>query len=644
MRLASCAFLMMICGMALSQPGKEKSVYPPEAATRSKLRDRLGRLKTVVAELKQRRVADDVVVEVEIFAKAADWALRHDEWWSKEAPEWISNAIDDGLSRATAAKGGQAGWRDYTGRSVMRGYRSKVDGSAQPYVVTKPASFGRDRSAWRLDVVLHGRDDTLNEVKFIHAHRSQSKPPDDFVTIEAFGRGNNAYRWAGESDVMEALQSFLATEKDNGRPGAIDRRRIVLRGFSMGGAGAWHLGLHYPDKWCVIGPGAGFAQTHGYLKGLPDRLPEPQESLLSIYDAVAYAENAAMVPIVAYVGANDPQKLSAETMAARMKQLSIPMVFLLAPNEAHRMPAEWQRKAETEYAKYASPGKGRPAYPNEVRFTTSTLKYADCDWLSIAGLKRHYQPATVRIKRTAEGFQGTAEGVTRLALRLPPMADGPQKIDLNGQKLSVNPVTRGMAKYVELNLNGTHWQADPSEHAGKRPGLQGPIDDAFTGPFICVRPTGLPMHKSVNELAVAALDRFEKEWDRWLRAELPAKDDTALREEDFQNKNLILFGDPGSNRWIARILHRLPLTWDRKSIKIAGKEFNATNHMPIVIFPNPLNDKRYVVINSGHSFNELDFAGSNAQLYPQIGDYAIVKVDDKRIVLEGLCDEDWRIK
>src|SRR5258707_12463167 len=37
----------------------------------------------------------------------------------------------------------------------------------------------------------------------------------------------------------------------------IDDKRIVLRGFSMGGEGAWHIALHYPDRFVAAEIGAG---------------------------------------------------------------------------------------------------------------------------------------------------------------------------------------------------------------------------------------------------------------------------------------------------------------------------------------------------------------------------------------------------
>src|SRR5262249_10145163 len=155
-------------------------------------------------------------------------------------------------------------------------------------------TYGDPRGRWRIDVVLHGRDASLTEVKFLHQHNGDKPAPreQNFIRLDIFGRGNNAYRWAGEIDVLEAFNHFGIVEQGLNRGSALDTNRIVLRGFSMGGAGTWHLGLHQPGNWCVIGPGAGFTTTHGYIKGLPEKLPAYQEACLRIYDAVDYAENA----------------------------------------------------------------------------------------------------------------------------------------------------------------------------------------------------------------------------------------------------------------------------------------------------------------------------------------------------------------
>src|SRR5262249_7213098 len=145
-----------------------------------------------------------------------------------------------------------------SGRTV-RAYRSRVDRSLQPYTVIVPETY--HGQPMRLDLVLHGRNARLNEVSFI-ADAEWGRPVNplgDRIELHVYGRTNNAYRWAGEADVFEALDAVLRNYK-------IDETRIVLRGFSMGGAGGWHIGLHYPDRWAAIEAGAGFSETKNYAK------------------------------------------------------------------------------------------------------------------------------------------------------------------------------------------------------------------------------------------------------------------------------------------------------------------------------------------------------------------------------------------
>ena len=110
-----------------------------------------------------------------------------------------------------------------------------------------------------------------------------------------------------------------------------------------------------------------------------------------------------------------------------------------------------------------------------------------------------------------------------------------------------------------------------------------------------------------------------------MRGELPVKDEAAVTPEDIANRHLILFGDPSNNRLLGRIVGRLPLRWTPETV---------------LIYPNPLNPKRYVVVNSGHTFHEAEFRGTNALLYPRLGDWAVLR--GGQVVSAGLFDEAWR--
>jgi hypothetical protein len=185
------------------------------------------------------------------------------------------------------------------------------------------------------------------------------------------------------------------------------------------------------------------------------------------------------------------------------------------------------------------------------------------------------------------------------------------------------------------------------ELAGKRPGMQGPIDDAFTAPFLCVRGTGKPWNPAVGTWADANLDRFAREWSRYFRGNLPVKDDGDVTEDDVKRCNLILFGDPGSNRLTARVLSKLPLRWTKSELTFGGSTYPAAGHAPALIQPNPLAPDRYVVLNSGHTFHEKELASLNYLLFPRLGDWAVVKAgpaaDPLRdeVVRAGFFDERW---
>ncbi len=118
------------------------------------------------------------------------------------------------------------------------------------------------------------------------------------------------------------------------------------------------------------------------------------------------------------------------------------------------------------------------------------------------------------------------------------------------------------------------------------------------------------------------------------------------------NNNLILFGDPGSNSLLAEILPQLPVKWDESKITVNGVDYDPNQHGLSLVYPNPLNPKRYIVINSGHTFHEKDFKASNSWLFPRLGDIAVQKftrqADEgggyiEETVFSDLFDSQWQL-
>jgi hypothetical protein len=176
----------------------------------------------------------------------------------------------------------------------------------------------------------------------------------------------------------------------------------------------------------------------------------------------------------------------------------------------------------------------------------------------------------------------------------------------------------------------------------KKSGLQGPINDAFFDSFLCITPSGQPFSAEVNQSAMNELDRFSKMFTRDYLGEARTKADTAVTAEDIAGSNLVLFGDPGSNGIIAKIADKLPIKWKKDTITVGDKTYSSADHMPVLIYPNPLNPRHYVVINTGLLTPRGGGGGGAGAGY---GDYAVLKLSNGALenVCEGVFDESWKL-
>ncbi|MBI3696020.1 MAG: prolyl oligopeptidase family serine peptidase, partial [Acidobacteria bacterium] len=500
--------LVASCALAVSSSAQP---YKPTGEEQQQIRGKLDELSRALKV----QADEALLADVEVYRKAGEWILRYPEEFYTKA--YLSNTLvvlDRGLARAKELQAGNPSWVNQKGR-LSRGYRSRVDGSVQPYGLVIPDTYD-DRRPVRLDVVLHGRGATLNEVSFLAPHDSSHPvpPQQDFMQLDVFGRTNNAYRWAGEADVFEAIASVKKRYN-------IDPRRIVLRGFSMGGAGGWHLGLHYPDLWAAVESGAGFTETKRYAK--QSNLPPYQEANLHIYDAVDYALNAFNLPMIGYGGEDDPQLQASVNIREQLARegLRLPdlrILFLVGPTTGHRFHPD-SKKESDQFLNRMLPQQT----PDRVRFLTYTTRYNRCFWVTVEALEKHYERGEVDAQDQSGQVTVKTTNVARLSL------DRGQTITLDGQKFTG---TRAFEK------QGGRWMPAASE-AGlrKRHGLQGPIDDAFLDSFLCVRPTGKAWNPAVNDYGRKALDRFAEEYAKFFRADVRMKDDRAVTPDDIANYN-----------------------------------------------------------------------------------------------------------
>lgn len=591
--------------------------------------------------------------DVEIFHKAVDWALRYDEFFAPKELAIAREMLQLGHQRCAELRSGRAPWLDATG-FVLRGYRSKLDDSIQPYGLVVPPTWRREQPN-RLMVWLLGRGEKRTELAFLAERRNQPPrlAPKNAILLIPYGRYCNATKFAGEVDVFEAI---AAVKEHN----VIDPLRIAIAGFSMGGASTWHLATHHAGLWCVASPGAGFAETPVYTQAFaPGKEPPTwwEQKLWRWYDSTANAATLFNCPTIAYSGELDPQIQAANIMETTMAAEGLKLERLIGPKTPHRYDRESQRALTSRLEAFLD--HGRSPIAREIRVTTHTLRHTGATWIDIRGLERHWERADLHA-RLADDSTVTIETKNITAVTVPFWV---RAAVIDGERLTLPVASAGQQIWLARTVGQARVGAGepgPIPPAGwhvaekwrglhKDRGLSGPINDAFMEPFIFVRPTGTPFHPATGRWAEAELAHARKMWRDIFRGELTVWSDASVSDEDIANRNLVLWGDPSSNRILAKILPHLPLMWNARQLVFRGQSYDAAHHAPILIFPNPLNPARYVVLNSGIDFRDHAY-GTNALQIAKLPDYAIVDLRKPpgprwpgKIVDAGFFDETWSL-
>jgi hypothetical protein len=475
MTLRHWALLLVV---ALAAPAALPAADPAlPTAERKQIERRLQELEGRLAKLRARTPAGtaDHLADAVIYAKAIAWALRYNEPLTPADVALLKQALARGNERAAALEASKCSWAANKGK-VVRAFVSAIDGSVQPYGVIVPAQYDSAKPM-RLDVVLHGssRSAGMSELRFLSrfddgdAGRTGA-PAQDFLELHPLGRVENGYRWAGETDVFEAIAAAS-------RAYTIDRRRIVLRGMSMGASGTWHLGLQHPDRFVALGPYCGYVDTHQFSQTpVPSfvkvgALPPYQEKTLHLLDAIDYAANAGTVPVVACMGEKDVFFQAHVLMGRAMEREGLKMVNLISPGTGHVLDPVTHGEQLRRLSVYAV--RGVDPAPKHLRFVTWTLKYPICHWLRILGLGEHYARAELEADVADDGSIDVKEpkNVTRFALRPPVPVKPTARLRIGGHEVGTVPQEGEQPRELFVQRRGLRWQltAGPiraSAHSG----------------------------------------------------------------------------------------------------------------------------------------------------------------------------------
>lgn len=303
--------------------------------------------------------------------------------------------------------------------------------------------------------------------------------------------------------------------------------------------------------------------------------------------------------------------------------------------------------------------KVRNPNPKHIIFKTTDIGLNNKnDWLEIDEPERLYHDSLI----DAEIKDGTiivkTENIAQLTIHLSSELISQKEINLkiNGQELRCKLSGKDS---ITLHKKGRQFQLKKSEkqkflqrplgakNISKSPAFFGPIKKAYFSPFILVYGTQGDSDSTEINLHHARVEA--QNW--WLRGNgyVEIIPDIELNSEIIHRYNLILFGSPKTNAVTAKIMKDLPISIKNDRLIIDGQEIEKDDVAFQMIYPNPLNPEKYIVIKGGTSPKAEELSGLFNVIYSGSGlpDFIIYDETVKEkgwaaIIAAGFFDVNWK--
>jgi pimeloyl-ACP methyl ester carboxylesterase len=183
------------------------------------------------------------------------------------------------------------------------------DGSIRPYMVYLPPSYDRTTKRYPVIYALHGYGDDETTLTTVRPGVPSAIPPvlDSMIAGRQLGEvmvvfvcATNRLRGSFylNSPVIGDYESYITTDLVKQIDGSFrtlaTRESRAIVGFSMGGWGAAHLALKFPNVFSVLVSEAGFYDSQSaWFDGLSRQLAAARPSTLAQFDALNFPNDAA---------------------------------------------------------------------------------------------------------------------------------------------------------------------------------------------------------------------------------------------------------------------------------------------------------------------------------------------------------------
>ncbi len=463
----------------------------------------------------------------------------------------------------------------------VRTFVSEIDGSCQYFAVTprRGDELGEGESP-ALILTLHGAGVEGRGQANAYGHK-------DWADIVApTNRRAYGFDWEdwGRKDAIEVLN--IASEVLGSDP-----RRTYLSGHSMGGHGAWHVGVSFPGRFAAIGPSAGWVSFWSYTGAARYEDASPIEALLrraaSPSDTIELERTLEGLGVYVLHGDKDDNVpvAQARTMRERLGSFHPDFSYYERPGAGH-----WWGNQCVDWTPMMDffEGRSRSAAPTGVRFATmSPAVSATSDWVTIVAQERAMERSSVDLTLDGENstIRGTTKNVQRLALDLSELDfdQSAVSVELDGQTIEFNPESSGTT-LLAARLDG-QWSRASLDLTQKRAERMGPFKEVFDRRAVLVYGTG---GSAEENLQVRAKALFDGETFAYRgNGSFVVIPDTEYDQERYAGRNVVLYGNARTNKAMGALLWGAPVVIDSGRVVIGGREFKGDDLGLLMVRPHP---------------------------------------------------------
>jgi dienelactone hydrolase len=536
------------------------------------------------------------------------------------------------------------------GQSVRRTFISTIDSSCQYYAVLPPSDFQAGRS-YALILTLHGAN--VKAEGQADAYRAK---PWAYV-VAPTNRRRYGFDWQdwGRLDALEVLSIAKASLP-------VDTNRVYLTGHSMGGHGAWHVGLSHPDLFAAMAPAAGWTcfelyipwfLQKAYIYGEPGERGVREKALRQDW-AHDFLENARNLPVFLLQGGSDDNvpPFHSRLLASRLHELGYAYRYKEDPGRGH-----WYRIDSLDVACVDDPdlmgfleGETKEAYPRDVVFKTVNPSHSRrAYWLELTEQETPYRESTIEAHVKSDTVLIATCNVRsfRITLSRELIPSGRGVVEIEG---IAHHLGFGRQETFCFSRRGGEMRLGENRRSGlgKKPALYGPIKQATFSPFTIVYGTsGEPQVDGVL-LHLARLEAFR--WWRRGNGFVKVMPDSEVSPEIMAQRNLLLFGGPGENSIVRRMARDLPIRNEPGGIVLGGTDIHGESLAYRFVYPNPLAPDRLVAVSAGTDPEALSLLTAMPATYAGAGlpDFVIFDSEVRRlgwggVIAAGFFDSAWRV-